>query len=231
MNDVLNNGFGGLSENDFSWATGEIVKVANSVCGGRIVSVLEGGYDVLGGCASPLAQSVLAHVEALCSHHYEVCDPDVWKMESEIEKKAYQEEATTKGETLLSIVEPEHEMNERMSEEGSFDFDAMSEEEDTAIDPVAPSTATTTPTVPAANTTSPVESFPTTETPQMDDEGSEDLANYDMPEIEAGEMDKIVDPLANEGGRKRQHKKVDYVALEAQLRKEEEEMRKKQKKE
>ena len=50
-----------------------------------------------------------------------------------------------------------------------------------------------------------------------------------MPEIEAGETDKIEDPLANEpeAGRKRRHAKVDYVALEAQLKREEEEMRKK----
>ena len=57
------------------------MKIANTVCGGRIVSVLEGGYDVLGGCASPLAQSVLAHVEALCSHHYEECDPEIFSSE------------------------------------------------------------------------------------------------------------------------------------------------------
>lgn len=57
------------------------------------------------------------------------------------------------------------------------------------------------------------------------------MKNYEMPEIEAGEMDKIEDPLANEepveGMRRRRHAKVDYVALEAQLQKEEEEMRKK----
>ena len=55
-----------------------------------------------------------------------------------------------------------------------------------------------------------------------------------MPEIEEGELEKIIDPLANEncevenGRRKRTRAKVDYVALEAQLKKEEEEMRKKQ---
>ena len=97
----------------------------------------------------------------------------------------------------------------------------MSEEEEVTPNPL----------VPTEKPTSPVESTPATETPQLEEDGSEDLVNYDMPEIEAGEVDKIVDPLANEGGRKRQHKKVDYVALEAQLKREEEEMRKKQKKE
>ena len=61
-----------------------------------------------------------------------------------------------------------------------------------------------------------------------------DLENYEMPEIEAGEMDKIVDPLANEepveGMRRRHHAKVNYVALEAQLKKEEEEIKKKKQK-
>ena len=156
------------------------------------MSVLEGGYDVLGGCASPLAQSVLAHVEALCSHHYEECDPEIWKMESEIEKKGYEEDAAAKGETVMSVMEPEQEMDEKMSEEGSFDFDAMSEEEEVTPNPL----------VPTEKPTSPVESTPATETPQL-----------------------------KEGGKKRQHKKVDYVALEAQLKREEEEMRKKQKKE
>ena len=69
----------------------------------------------------------------------------------------------------------------------------------------------------------------------LDDEGSEDLENYEMPDIEEGELDKIIDPFANEttpseepsGRRKRERKKVDYVALEALLKKEEEEMRQK----
>ena len=65
-----------------------------------------------------------------------------------------------------------------------------------------------------------------------DDDAATILDDIDMPEIEEGELDKIVDPLANEGAtRKREHKKVDYVALEAQLKKEEEEMRKKMKSE
>ena len=221
-NDSLNNGFGRLSESDFAWATGEIVKIANTVCEGRIVSVLEGGYDVLGGCASPLAQSVLAHVEALCSHHYEVCDPAIWKMESEIEKKRYEEDASLKGEPVMNLMSPEQAIEETLSEEGSFDFDAISEEEEGISNPKELT----------EKPSSPVESAPI-ESPQLEEEEdcSDDMAIDDMPEIEAGEMDKIVDPLANEGGRKRQHKKVDYVALEAQLRKEEEEMRKKQKKE
>lgn len=49
-----------LVERDFAWATEELMQVAGIRCGGRIVSLLEGGYDLQG-----LAFSVAAHVEAL----------------------------------------------------------------------------------------------------------------------------------------------------------------------
>ena len=53
---------GGLrfTEDDFAWATRELMAVADRCCGGRVVSVLEGGYDLQG-----LADSAAAHVGAL----------------------------------------------------------------------------------------------------------------------------------------------------------------------
>ncbi len=45
---------------DFAWATRAIVAVARATCGGRIVSTLEGGYDL-----EALGRSAVAHVEAL----------------------------------------------------------------------------------------------------------------------------------------------------------------------
>ena len=49
-----------LEAEDFAWATRAIVSVANRRCGGKVVSSLEGGYDLAG-----LAASALAHVRAL----------------------------------------------------------------------------------------------------------------------------------------------------------------------
>jgi len=49
-----------LQAEDYAWATRAIVTVANARCGGRIVSSLEGGYDL-----EALGQSALAHVRAL----------------------------------------------------------------------------------------------------------------------------------------------------------------------
>ena len=49
-----------LNEEDFGWATRKIMEVAEASAGSRIVSVLEGGYDLEG-----LAGSAAAHVEAL----------------------------------------------------------------------------------------------------------------------------------------------------------------------
>jgi len=53
---------GGLNliESDYSWITEQIVRVANQYAGGKVVSTLEGGYDLYA-----LSQSVLSHVRAL----------------------------------------------------------------------------------------------------------------------------------------------------------------------
>jgi acetoin utilization deacetylase AcuC-like enzyme len=49
-----------LVEQDFAWVTRKIVDLAGTTADGRIVSLLEGGYDLQG-----LARSVEAHVSAL----------------------------------------------------------------------------------------------------------------------------------------------------------------------
>jgi acetoin utilization deacetylase AcuC-like enzyme len=49
-----------LVEHDFAWATGKLMDVAQKHAKGRLVSVLEGGYDLEG-----LAHSVAAHVLTL----------------------------------------------------------------------------------------------------------------------------------------------------------------------
>ena len=45
---------------DFAWITAELCKLASELCGGRIVSTLEGGYDL-----NALAAATRAHVEEL----------------------------------------------------------------------------------------------------------------------------------------------------------------------
>ena len=49
-----------LLEEDFAWVTRKLMEVADKHCGGKIVSVLDGGYDLEG-----LARSASAHVKAL----------------------------------------------------------------------------------------------------------------------------------------------------------------------
>ena len=46
-----------LVEPDFAWATQKLMEIADQYAQGRVVSVLEGGYDLDG-----LARSVAAHV-------------------------------------------------------------------------------------------------------------------------------------------------------------------------
>jgi acetoin utilization deacetylase AcuC-like enzyme len=49
-----------LVEADFSWATRKLMEIADASAKGRVVSLLEGGYDLQG-----LSRSVAAHVTAL----------------------------------------------------------------------------------------------------------------------------------------------------------------------
>ncbi|MBC2858321.1 histone deacetylase family protein [Stappia sp. 28M-7] len=53
---------GGLNlvEADFAWATVKLMDIADRSCGGRVVSLLEGGYDLEG-----LARSAAAHIMTL----------------------------------------------------------------------------------------------------------------------------------------------------------------------
>lgn len=50
----------GLVEEDFAWVTRKLCEMADKHCHGRVVSMLEGGYDLEG-----LAKSVAVHVKAL----------------------------------------------------------------------------------------------------------------------------------------------------------------------
>jgi len=49
-----------LQDDDFGWITAELKDVAAACCGGRLVSTLEGGYDLVA-----LGNAARAHVKAL----------------------------------------------------------------------------------------------------------------------------------------------------------------------
>ena len=51
-----------LREEDFEWATRQLCMLAAGACGGRVVSALEGGYDL-----EALARSTMAHLRALAA--------------------------------------------------------------------------------------------------------------------------------------------------------------------
>jgi len=51
-----------LTEKDYAWITLELIKIADLYCRGRVISVLEGGYNL-----EALAASSAAHVSALLS--------------------------------------------------------------------------------------------------------------------------------------------------------------------
>lgn len=49
-----------LTDEDYGWITGELMRIADECCSGRLVSVLEGGYDL-----DALQSASIAHVRGL----------------------------------------------------------------------------------------------------------------------------------------------------------------------
>ena len=64
-NEEINSAYVNLNEFDFKWITEEIMRVANVFANGKVVSVLEGGYNINSGVISSFAQSVMAHTKFL----------------------------------------------------------------------------------------------------------------------------------------------------------------------
>lgn len=63
--DIVGKGFTSCTEGDYAWLTQQLISIANLCCNGRVVSVLEGGYNTKALSLSPLAKSVAAHVRTL----------------------------------------------------------------------------------------------------------------------------------------------------------------------
>jgi acetoin utilization deacetylase AcuC-like enzyme len=63
--DTINSGYISLVEEDYDWATTHLARLANTHCEGRVVSALEGGYQIAGEYYSSFARSVKTHVTSL----------------------------------------------------------------------------------------------------------------------------------------------------------------------
>jgi acetoin utilization deacetylase AcuC-like enzyme len=64
-NEEINASYMKLTEHDYRWMTEEICRVANIYSEGRVISVLEGGYNINTGVVSSFAQSVMTHTKFL----------------------------------------------------------------------------------------------------------------------------------------------------------------------
>ena len=64
-NEIINQHNMHLNEFDYAFITRQIQFVANKFCNGRVVSILEGGYNISAGLVSSFAQSVFTHARFL----------------------------------------------------------------------------------------------------------------------------------------------------------------------
>jgi acetoin utilization deacetylase AcuC-like enzyme len=90
--DTMNFGYVGMVEDDYEWVTEQLIKIANTCCNGRVISVLEGGYKIHGGIVSPFARSVASHVRALVDGGLsrELYDPEGVEWEGQFERHLYE---------------------------------------------------------------------------------------------------------------------------------------------
>jgi len=109
--DTMNFGYVGMIEDDYEWVTEQLVKVANSCCNGRIVSVLEGGYKIHGGIVSPFARSVAAHVRGLVDGGIsrELYNGDDLAWESSFERRMVEEKERKRQIKLERIMQADME--------------------------------------------------------------------------------------------------------------------------
>lgn len=84
--DLINSGYISLVEEDYEWVTANLMKIANATCNGRIISALEGGYQLGGEHCSAFAKSVKCHVATLCSPGLRASEVKYDPVEAEREK-------------------------------------------------------------------------------------------------------------------------------------------------
>ena len=100
--DSMNFGYVGMVEDDYEWVTEQLVRLANTCCNGRIVSVLEGGYKIHGGIVSPFARAVASHVRALVDggRSRELYDHQDGEWESQFERHLIDERERKRQQKL-----------------------------------------------------------------------------------------------------------------------------------
>ena len=66
-NEIINQNYMSLTEFDYAFITQQMQFIANKFCYGKLISVLEGGYNLSTGIISSFAQSVFTHARFLSS--------------------------------------------------------------------------------------------------------------------------------------------------------------------
>lgn len=128
--DTMNFGYVGMVEEDYEWLTEQFVKVANTCCSGRIVSVLEGGYRVHGGIVSPFARSVASHVRGLVDggNSRELYDKEEAEWESQFERDMVEEREKRRQLRIERLNRPFIGMERRRPHPGQVDMEAIMKE-------------------------------------------------------------------------------------------------------
>lgn len=75
-NEIINANYCRLTEFDYEWITNQILYLASLYCNNKVVSLLEGGYNIHKGIISSFPQSVEYHLNALVNNNFQSYDFD-----------------------------------------------------------------------------------------------------------------------------------------------------------
>ncbi|GLI65150.1 hypothetical protein VaNZ11_008553, partial [Volvox africanus] len=198
----LNLRYVGVTEADYEWLTGQIVEVANACCMGRVVSVLEGGYNLRGGpLGSAFARSVAAHVRALAAPCIAKYEPLEAEAERAAEKALEARKAAKAAALAAGIIPPASLATPRSSLPTPRAFPA-----DVAV-------------ADGGNGAAPMDTDP-----EPGAAGTEGRAVVADATAGAAPTDSLAAPtIGEEPPAKRRRRPVDYAALNAQIEKEQQE--------
>lgn len=115
-------------DEDYIWVTKQLLSVANRCCQGRLISVLEGGYNTRAELLSPFAQTVAGHVQTLMHTSSNYCN-----LECEVQgtdERSREAAAASRKRKLDETQEPEEDgaPGTRRVSIGSADADALAKE-------------------------------------------------------------------------------------------------------
>ena len=112
-NEIINQQYMSLNEFDYAFITQQIQFVANKFCKGRLISILEGGYNISSSIISSFEQSVFTHAKFLnlCINMFQIFDVKLTGFKRQPKDNNYEEEAKDNNNNINNMTDMDKKEN------------------------------------------------------------------------------------------------------------------------